>query len=122
MNFAIEHPDRVDSLVILNSAYAEAPTGRWPELIELFATKNLKALALAILQSPEHFGWLLNWQREKFQESLIDSQKRHYSEFLGVRLGDLAGSNCRKALHVGQAFKAISTVRSSSLRVAPVDA
>jgi hypothetical protein len=42
--------------------------------------------------------------------------------YRGVRLDDLACSNCRKAFHFGQVFKAISTMRSSALRVAPVDA
>ena len=57
VNFAIEHPDRVQSVCILNSFYAEAPTVKYPELIELFATTNLKALTRAILQSPEQFAW-----------------------------------------------------------------
>jgi hypothetical protein len=42
---------------ILNSFYAEAPTVKYPELIELFARTNLKALTRAILQSPEQFAW-----------------------------------------------------------------
>ena len=49
VNFAIEHPDRVASVCILNSVYAEAPTVKYPEFIELFATPNLKALTRAIL-------------------------------------------------------------------------
>jgi haloalkane dehalogenase len=100
VNFAIEHPDRVDSLVILNAAYAEAPSGRWPEFIELFATATLKVLASAILQSPEQFAWLLNFQRQKFQESLMDSQKAHYSAFLGP----IIDNNFRKQPSAGPAF------------------
>jgi haloalkane dehalogenase len=56
INFAIEHPDRVSSLCILNTFYAAAPTIRLPEVIELFATTNLKALTRAMLQSPEQFA------------------------------------------------------------------
>ena len=35
---------------------------------------------------------------------------------------DSSNTNSRKDFHFGQVFKAISTMRSSSLRVAPVDA
>ncbi|HEY0796615.1 MAG TPA: alpha/beta hydrolase [Acidisarcina sp.] len=83
INFAIEHPDRVDSVCMLNSAYADAPTVHWPEMIELFATKSFMALARAIAESPEQFGWLLNWQKQQFLDALPDSQKAHYEEFVG---------------------------------------
>ena len=83
MNFAIEHPDRVESVCMLNSAYADGPTAHWPELIELFVNPSFKALAGALLQSPEQFGWLLNWQKQRFQNVLTESQKAHYESFLG---------------------------------------
>jgi hypothetical protein len=66
----------------------------------VFANKNLKALALAFLQSPEHFGWLLNRQRDQFQKTLIDSQKPHYAEFLGP----IIDGNFRKQPSSGPAF------------------
>src|SRR5260370_42480086 len=75
INFAIEHPDRVDSVCMLNAAYADASTVQWPEMIELFATKSLNALSGAVARSPEQFGWLLNWQKQQFQEAVTDKQK-----------------------------------------------
>lgn len=83
INFAIDHPDRVASLCILNSIYAEVAGARLPELIELFATKSLGALAGAFLQAPEHFAWLLNFQRAQFQDALSESHKAHYVTVLG---------------------------------------
>ncbi|MGA8756020.1 MAG: alpha/beta hydrolase [Stellaceae bacterium] len=83
INFAIEHPDRTDTVCMLNSAYAEASTIQWPEMIELFATKSLNALSGAVARSPEQFGWLLNWQKQQFQDALTDKQKAHYEAFLG---------------------------------------
>ena len=68
---------------MLNSAYADAPTTLWPEFVTLFATKSLNALTAAILQSPEQFGWLLNWQQQQFQKALADDQKAHFEAFLG---------------------------------------
>src|SRR5271170_5312500 len=88
INFAIEHPDQVDSVCILNSAYAEAPAVHWPEMIELFAAKSLNPLSGAIAGSPEQFGWLLNWQKQQFQVALTDAQKAHYEEFLYPLIAD----------------------------------
>jgi haloalkane dehalogenase len=56
INFAIDYPGNTESAVILNAAFARAPTDKWPELIELFATANLKALSSAIMQNPQQFG------------------------------------------------------------------
>lgn len=88
LNFAIEHPDRVASVCMLNSVYADGPSVHWPEFIELFATPSFKALTGAILQSPEQFGWLLNWQKQRFQDVLTESQKAHYEAFLGPLIAD----------------------------------
>jgi haloalkane dehalogenase len=84
VNFTIDNPDRVASLVVLNSPYGEVPTLRWPELVEIFATKSLHALALAIAQSPEHFGWMLSWQRQQFRAHLPQQLQAHFEEFIGV--------------------------------------
>ncbi len=100
INFAIGHPDRVDSVCILNSFYAEAPTVRYPEFIELFATTNLKALTRAILQSPEQFAWVLNFQRKQFQEALSADQKAYYASFLGP----IIDNNFRQQPSSGPAF------------------
>src|SRR5258708_40148557 len=51
LNYALTHPDGVDSVIMLNSAYSEDSTVLWPEMITLFATKTMQALAIAIAQS-----------------------------------------------------------------------
>jgi haloalkane dehalogenase len=83
INYALAHPTDVDSVIMLNSAYAEDSTILWPEMITLFATKSFHALAMAIAQSPEQFGWLLTWQQQKFRDALPDAQKPHFDTFLG---------------------------------------
>jgi haloalkane dehalogenase len=88
INFAIEHPDRIDSVIMLNSAYAEDSGVLWPEMITLFATKSLEALAMAIAQTPEQFGWLLTWQQRKFLDALPDAQKPHFNTFLGPLISE----------------------------------
>jgi pimeloyl-ACP methyl ester carboxylesterase len=88
VNFAIEHPYKVASLCILNSAYDDSPLNVWPEMIVLFADPNLRALAVAFAESPERFGWLLDWQRQKFGEPLPADQKVHFEQFLGPLIAD----------------------------------
>ena len=83
VNFAVEHPYKVASLCILNSAYDNSPLNVWPEMIVLFADPALKALALAIAQSPVQFGWLLDWQRQEFEKLMLADQKPHFEQFIG---------------------------------------
>ena len=88
INYALAHPEGVDSVIMLDSAYAEDSTFLWPEMVTLFATKSLHALAMAVAQSPEQFGWLLNWQKQKFLDALPETQKPHFNEFLGPLISD----------------------------------
>jgi haloalkane dehalogenase len=88
INFAIEHPDRVASLCILNTFYHAAPGIRIPELVELFATPGLKALALAVAQSPEQFAWLLQFQQKILRDALVERQRERFSTFLVPIIND----------------------------------
>jgi haloalkane dehalogenase len=88
LNYALTHPDGVDSAIMLNSAYSEDSTVLWPEMITLFATKSMQALAIAVAQSPEQFGWLLQWQQKKFLDPLPEVQKPHFSTFIGPLISD----------------------------------
>lgn len=88
INFAVEHPYKVASLCVLNSAYDNSLLDVWPEMIALFADSRLRALALAVAQSPAQFTWLLEWQRMKFAESLPADQKAHFEQFIGQVIAD----------------------------------
>jgi pimeloyl-ACP methyl ester carboxylesterase len=88
LNYALTHPVGVDSVIMLNSAYSEDSTALWPEMITLFATRSMQALAIAIAQSPEQFGWLLKWQQKQFQDPLPEGQKPHFSRFIGPLISD----------------------------------
>src|SRR5277367_6750722 len=56
INFAIDHPEKVASLCILNSAYDNSALNVWPEMIVMFADRNLQALASAWAGSPAQLG------------------------------------------------------------------
>lgn len=88
LNYVLAHPGGVDSAIMLNSAYSEDSTVLWPEMITLFATRSMQALAIAIAQSPEQFGWLLKWQQKKFLDSLPEAQIPHFSAFIGPLISD----------------------------------
>jgi len=83
LNYALARPASVDSVIMLNSAYSEDSTVLWPEMITLFATRSMQPLALAIAQSPEQFGWLLQWQQKQFLDAMPEAQKPHFSTFIG---------------------------------------
>jgi pimeloyl-ACP methyl ester carboxylesterase len=100
INFAIDQPDDVAALVILNCVYHDVPGVRVPELIELFATKNLKQVALMIAQNPEFLGAILNLQRSLFQSALEEKHVKTYVEFLGP----LIDANFRSPPSSGPAF------------------
>lgn len=112
VNFAIEHPEKVASLCILNSAYDASDLDVWPEMIVLFADPNLRALAGAVAQSPAQFGWLLAWQAQKFAEPLPPDQKARFSEFLVPLIAD----NFIKQPSSGPAFVQMAAQFSEELR------
>jgi pimeloyl-ACP methyl ester carboxylesterase len=66
INWAMDHPERVAALVLLNTYYADVPTLRFPEFIALFADPAHAALARAMAQEPHVVQWLLGWQGEQF--------------------------------------------------------
>jgi haloalkane dehalogenase len=88
INFAVEHPYKVASMCILNSAYDNSPLNVWPEMIVLFADPALKALALATAQSPAQFRWLLDWQRVEFEKLMPADQVSHFEHSIGPLIAD----------------------------------
>ena len=83
INFALQHPDKVHGLCLLNTLYGATPAARLPELIELFAQPGLATLAAEMIQSPEQMGFLLNFQFGKFQASLTERHQAHSAAVLG---------------------------------------
>jgi pimeloyl-ACP methyl ester carboxylesterase len=88
INFTLAHPERVESLCILNSAYDDAFPVHWPEMVELFANKSLNALSGAIAQSSEQFGWLLTWQQKRFRDALPEGQQTRFDAVMGPLITD----------------------------------
>lgn len=83
VNFALNHPERAAAVILMNAFYGDAPGLRVPELIELFSNKQLTAFSRHLLQSPQQFAWLLDFQRKELAAGLSEKQKTRYYDFLG---------------------------------------
>jgi pimeloyl-ACP methyl ester carboxylesterase len=88
INFALDHPGKVAELVILNSGYDDAQPVLWPEMITLFATGNLSALAMAFATDPAQFGWLLGWQQNAFTVLQPAEQAAAFKAEIGKLIAD----------------------------------
>ncbi len=100
VNFTLRHPERTAAVTLMNAFYGDAPGLRVPELIALFSNKELKALNLHFLESPQQFAWLLDFQRNQMQAGLTETQKIRYFEFLGP----IIDNNFRQQPSAGPAF------------------
>jgi haloalkane dehalogenase len=88
LNYALDHTEGVHSVIMLNSAYSEDSTVLWPEMITLFATQSMQALAMAIAQSSEQFAWLLKWQQKQFADPLPEAQRSHFNAFIAPLISE----------------------------------
>lgn len=73
LDWAIEHPERVERLVVLNTYYLPTPTLRPPEAIWLFSNPATSALADAAMADPEADRSLYYWQVGSF---IVDDHLR----------------------------------------------
>jgi pimeloyl-ACP methyl ester carboxylesterase len=65
IDYVLRKPDRTSSLCLLNTFFGDAPTLKFPELITLFATPDLKDLANAFLSDPKQMAWLRHFQNHQ---------------------------------------------------------
>ena len=80
VNFALRHPTRAAGICLMNAFYDRSPGLRVPEFIELFASKNLKALTRHTLAT--QFAWLLDFQRGQWRANMTEAQRTHYNDFI----------------------------------------
>lgn len=82
INYAIDHPERVEWLCLMNCYYAQSPTLVLPEIIEVFGDPSLKELANAFLTTPEMMNWLLNFQDNHFQAKMPPALRERFTGIL----------------------------------------
>jgi pimeloyl-ACP methyl ester carboxylesterase len=82
INYARLHPERISSIVLLNTYYSKTATLKLPPLIEFYADPRLKRLAVAMMNDPEQRHWLLNFQANLFLENATPEIKQKFKRVL----------------------------------------
>ena len=100
LNFALDHPDRIEAVALMNCFYANSTVARLPELIALFADPALDELAMAFLRDPKQLVWLLDFQNEHFKIAMKEDQRRGFDE----KLQPIVRSNFAQQPSAGPAF------------------
>lgn len=72
IDYAINEPDRVSHLVLLNTYYGHAPMLRLPEMIRLFADEHFAPLADALVADLDQRLWLLQHTARRFGSEELD--------------------------------------------------
>jgi haloalkane dehalogenase len=75
IDYVVANPRRAGHLCLINTFYGDTPTLRFPEIIELFAAPELKALAQKMIVDPKQMAFVLNFQIQQFQALAQPSQK-----------------------------------------------
>lgn len=82
INYARLHPERVHSIVLLNTFYANTPTLKFPEFIALNAEPGFKKLSVAMMTNQEQRHWVLNFQANQFLENATPAIEQKFKKFL----------------------------------------
>ena len=119
LNYALDHPDKIKRIVLLNTFYADAPTLKFPELIELCADPGLKKLAGAIMSDQAKREWLLTFQNHNFNAKTTPALQARFDTVLQP----VINANFAQAESAGPAFMAMTgglhqAVAADNLRVA----
>jgi haloalkane dehalogenase len=104
ITFALNHPDRISKLVLLNTFFAESPTVLLPEFIRLNTDPMMSALAGAFFQDPTKLSWLLTFQQQRFERNAPDSQKQIFASVTQP----LINANFAQGPGVVRAFRAMT--------------
>ena len=74
INFTLSNPKPIAELVLLNTFYADAPSLRIPELIELFSLPQTRAFGMAMASDPKQLAFLLRFQQLQFEIGVSQAQ------------------------------------------------
>ncbi len=113
IDYVLSNPKRVSKLCLLNTFYGDAPTLRLPELVELFAVPDLRALAIAIATDPKQMAFLLTFQQSRFK---IDASPAQIDTIESV-LAPLINDNFAQQPSAGPAFAALATSVRAQIQI-----
>ena len=104
INFTLSKPKSIAGLVLLNTFYADAPTLRIPELIELFALPQTRAFGLAMASDPKQLAFLLRFQQKQFEIGVSQAQ----IDVIDKLVQPLIFNNFAQQASAGPAFAALA--------------
>jgi pimeloyl-ACP methyl ester carboxylesterase len=82
INFALDNQDRIDSLVLLNSYYANASVLAFPDFIELCCNPKTRLLAHAMMTDPKQAAYLFNFQQGLLLANMTPAMRTHFETVL----------------------------------------
>lgn len=82
VNFALDHQDRVASLVLLNCYYANAPVLAFPDFIELCCNPKTRLLAHAMMTDPKQAAYLFNFQQGLLLANMTPAMRTRFETVL----------------------------------------
>jgi 2-hydroxy-6-oxonona-2,4-dienedioate hydrolase len=88
IDYALNAPDRVGQLILLNTYYGHAPALRLPEMIRLLADPDMTPLADAMLDDPDQRMWLLGHTARQFGADPLDPGSVGITSVLPQFFGD----------------------------------
>lgn len=82
INFALDNPSRVSSLVLFNAYYANSPVLAFPDFIELCCNPKTRLLAEAMMTDPQQAGYLFKFQQEPIRAHLTPAMRQRFDTVL----------------------------------------
>ncbi|WP_233237982.1 alpha/beta fold hydrolase [Bordetella sp. LUAb4] len=82
VNFALDNPDRVDSLVLFNCYYANSPVLAFPDFIELCSNPKTRLLAHAMMSDPKEAAYLFQFQQSLLRTNMTPAIKARWDSRL----------------------------------------
>jgi haloalkane dehalogenase len=86
--FAVAHPERVATLVLLNTIFGHQPSMKLPEMIRLFADPALTPLADAMVDDDGQRLWLLQHTSARWEMDALDPDGVAMQSILPQFFGD----------------------------------
>jgi pimeloyl-ACP methyl ester carboxylesterase len=98
IDYAIDHPDQVRHLVLLNTYYGHAPMFRLPEMIRLLADEHFAPLTDALFADPAQRLWLLQHTARQWGAGELDPNGLEAVSVLPQFFGDADGADALTAI------------------------
>lgn len=104
VNFALDNRSRIDSLVLLNSYYANSPVLAFPDFIELCSNPKTRLLAHAMMNDPKQAAYLFQFQQGLLRANMTPAIRERWD----TRLQPIIAANFTQTPSALPAFLAMT--------------